>query len=140
MRGPLAHPPVPIARTRREEFHDVVLDAAERIASYVASELGTTLEARGLVLEDVAFAVEDVPPPAPPDMGTSEDDIPVVPLGRVDHAVGARPATVVVYRRPVDLRTDSDAERAELVHDIVVEQLADLLDVDPDDIDPGYED
>lgn len=136
MRGPLAHPPVPIARTRREEFHDVVLDAAERVGSYAAAELGTAMAARGLVLEDVAFAVEDVPPP---DVLPVDEDFPVVPLGRADQARGSRPATVVVYRRPVDLRTDSDAERAELVHDIVVEQLADLLGVDPDDIDPGYE-
>jgi len=125
MRGPLARPPVPIARSRREDFEDLVVDAAERIEAHLARE-------RDLVLTDVAFAVEDMPffPPG------EEPD--VVPFGRVEDSGDGHGPLVVVYRRTLELRSDDDEELAELVHDAVVEQVAELLGLDVDDVDPGY--
>ena len=59
---------------------------------------------------------------------------------RVQEQTATAPPTVVIYRRTIELRTDVGTERAELVHDAVVEQVAELLGLDPDDIDPGFDD
>lgn len=115
---------MPAWRTRAERFDDRVLDAVE------------DLERRwGQQLEQVEFAVEDIPPADP---ATWEDD--EVPLGRSFPAEGGRPARVVVYRRPVEARAPLPRETAELVHDVVVEQVARLLGLTPEQVDPGYGD
>lgn len=63
---------------------------------------------------------------------------PSVPLGRLLAARGDRPDCVIVYRRPVELRAKSREERALLVHEVVVEQVADLLGLAPESVDPRY--
>ena len=45
----------------------------------------------------------------------------------------------MVYRRPVEPRTTDARELATLVNDVVVEQVASLLGVDPRDLDAGYD-
>ena len=127
MRGPLAPPHIPIAATRLEEFGDLVADAVEHIDAHLRHE-------HEVSLERVRFVVEDFP------LFAAGDEPAVVPFGRVEAASGPRPATVVVYRRTLELRSEDGDERAELVHDALVEQIADLLDMDADDVDPGYED
>jgi predicted Zn-dependent protease with MMP-like domain len=42
----------------------------------------------------------------------------------------------VVYRRPVENRAKGREERAALVHEVVVEQVAEFLGVDPEAVDP----
>lgn len=49
-----------------------------------------------------------------------------------------QPAQIVVYRRPVEIRTKSRDERALLVHEVVVEQVAELLGLSPESVDPRY--
>ena len=49
-----------------------------------------------------------------------------------------RPARIVVYRRPVEIRTKNRDERALLVHEVVVEQVAELLGLAPESVDPRY--
>ena len=127
MRGPLAVPPVPIAATRREEFEDLVEDAAEKVDELLRDERDTGLHG-------VRFVVEEFPVFGP---GQEPD---VVPFGRVEDASAAHGPTIVVYRRTIELRTDVGEERAELVHDAVVELIAEMLGADPDDIDPGFDD
>ncbi|MEW9265475.1 metallopeptidase family protein [Kineococcus endophyticus] len=121
LRGPLLPASLPAARTRAERFDDLVLDAVELLERRWAEQLA-----------GVEFAVEDVPPsdPAP-----WEDD--VVPLGRLFPAQGQRPARVVLYRRPLETRADGD-DLDDLVADVVVEQVAHLLDLPPEDVDPRY--
>lgn len=121
LRGPLLPSSLPAARTRSERFDDLVLDAVELLERRWAEQLA-----------GVEFAVEDVPPsdPAP-----WEDD--VVPLGRLFPAHGSAPARVVVYRRPVETRADGE-DLDDLVADVVVEQVAHLLDLPPEDVDPRY--
>ncbi len=121
LRGPLSPPQVPLSRTRAERFDDLVRDAIEQLEKRWADSL------RG-----VEFAVEDVPLVDSP----AGDD--PVPLGRVLRRSGARPARVVVYRRPVETRALDARELGELVHDVVVEQVADLLGVEPGMVDPRY--
>ena len=111
---------MPLARTRAEVFDDLVLDAVERLERRWQAQL-----------RDVEVGVEDVPPRTP-----VQDDDPV-PLGRAFPRTRTDKARIVVYRRPVELRA-SPPERGALVHDVVVEQVADLLGLDPEEVDPDY--
>lgn len=123
IRGPLAPSALPISRTRAEVFDDLVLDAVE------------TLERRWHdQLEHVQFAVEDVPPAAILGRDAAEP----VPLGACVPQAPGTPAQVVVYRRPIEARAAGLDETADLVHDVVVEQVADLLGLDPQIVDPRY--
>jgi predicted Zn-dependent protease with MMP-like domain len=131
---------VPAAQTRAERFDDLVLDAVEQLEERWAREL-----------QGVEFAVEDVP--AVPgqsdeyDAALDEDVVAdetaggAVPLGRLlPAAVDARgrrtPPRVVVYRRPLEARAADRSDLADLVHDVVVDQVARLLRLDPDVVDP----
>ncbi|WP_418961379.1 metallopeptidase family protein [Streptomyces tritici] len=117
MRGPVAPPQVPLSSSRADTFRDLVLDSVER------------LERRFPQLVDVEFLVMEVPP------DVRED---TVPLGVSVPAKKDGPARVVIYRRPVEIRTKSRDERATLVHEVVVEQVADLLGLSPESVDPRY--
>ena len=123
VRGPLAWPPVPAMRSRAERFDELVMDAATRFEGhwgrpFPAFELG----------------VEDVPPSDPAPWEHEE-----VPLGRFFASEARREARVVIYRRPIETRTQSPQELALLVDEVVAEQLAALLGVSPRDLDLGYD-
>ncbi|MGW7351234.1 metallopeptidase family protein [Streptomyces sp. Z26] len=122
MRGPVAPPQVPLAISRGEAFDDLVRDSADR------------LERHWPQLGGIDFAVQEVP------RGDSGelDDAGAVPLGRLVPAHGDAPDRVVVYRRPIEIRTKSRDERALLVHEVVVEQVAELLGMAPESVDPRY--
>jgi hypothetical protein len=45
----------------------------------------------------------------------------------------------VVYRRPLEARAADRLDLAELVREVVVDQVARLLQVDPEDVDPTVE-
>lgn len=122
LRGPLLPPDLPGFRTRADRFDDLVLDAVERLERRWSRQL-----------EGTEFAVEEVPPsqPAPWEHGG-------VPLGRYFPADAGLAPRIVVYRRPVETRALDDADLASLVRDVVVEQVAHLLDRAPEDVDPGY--
>jgi zinicin-like metallopeptidase len=69
--------------------------------------------------------------------GPSQPDRPQA--GRLDlSAVPGRRARIVLYRRPLMARADGEEELAELVLDVIVEQFARWLGVDPQTVDPGY--
>jgi predicted Zn-dependent protease with MMP-like domain len=115
---------VPLARTRAEMFEDLVLDTVEE------------LEQRYVQLAEVQFSVEDVPP----DLNVYDSDVledGEVPLARLQPARAGdadTPAQIVLYRRPLELRAQHRDDLADLVHDVIVEQVANLLGLDPDDI------
>ncbi len=109
-----------MTRSRAESFDDLVLEAVEAIEPRLGDRLDT-----------VEFAVEDIPP-APVTAALAPGD--PVPLASAFPAGEASPARVVVYRRPVELR--GGPETAELVSIVVVEQVAALLGMAPEEIDP----
>lgn len=109
--------------SRRERFDDLVLDAGERVRPHLGSRYA-----------DLQLAVEDVPPldPAPWEEQTA-------PLGRLIRGTATRPHRVVVYRRPVEARAQDDQDLADIVREVVTEQVAALLGVPPHEIDPGID-
>jgi predicted Zn-dependent protease with MMP-like domain len=117
-------PGAPAHRTRAQRFDDLVLDVVEDLDRTWAAQLKGT-----------EFAVEDVPPsdPAPWEDGG-------VLLGRFFPAEAGRPGRVVVYRRPVEVRAFDPEDLADLVRDVVVEQVAHLLARTPEEIDPHFGD
>jgi predicted Zn-dependent protease with MMP-like domain len=119
-------PDVPLHRTRGERFDDLVLLAVSQLEPRWESELSA-----------VEFAVEEIPPAEP-----DPDDGAPVPLARLEHAAITdgldHPARIVLYRRPLMARADGDEELAELVLDVIVEEFAHLLGVDPQTVDPSY--
>ena len=119
----MAWPPVPAMSSRRDRFDDYVLDAAARLEATC-----------GRAFPSVEFAVEDVP------RGPAPWEHREVPLGRLFPASGSRPARIVVYRRPVETRVSDPRDVAALVADIVTEQVAGLLGVSPEELDPGFGD
>jgi predicted Zn-dependent protease with MMP-like domain len=44
----------------------------------------------------------------------------------------------VIYRRPLELRALDRDDLEDLVHDIVVEEVARFLGLDPETVDPGF--
>ncbi|NHC23776.1 metallopeptidase family protein, partial [Nocardioides sp. IC4_145] len=112
----------PETRTRRERFDDLVLAVVEEVDGRWADRLGT-----------VEYAVEDTPH-VPDDW-----DSPDVPLGSAVRGTGGEPSRVVVFRRPIEHRAETRSELDSLVLTVVVEQVADLLNVDPSVIDPRYD-
>lgn len=121
-------PTVPMYRTRAEQFDDIVLDAVARLEPRWESELSS-----------VEFAVQEVP-----EAEELADDAGEIPLARVipgtpDRGDPDRPATpvrIVIYRRPLLARAENDDELSDLVFEVVVEELARALGIDPDSIDP----
>jgi predicted Zn-dependent protease with MMP-like domain len=121
LRGPLTPPQAPVSRTRAERFEDLVDDEVRRLVQRWGRELAR-----------VEFAVEDVPDVEPWSDGP-------VPLGRTLPAEGGAPVRIVVYRRPVEVRASGEAEQVRLVRDLLVEEVADLLGLSPESVDPSYD-
>ncbi|MEQ4715347.1 metallopeptidase family protein [Nonomuraea sp. B19D2] len=128
LRGPLAPSHVPMAKSRSERFDDLVLDAVDRLRPRWERQLSA-----------VEFAVEEVPPLSELGDGPSLSPDPI-PFGRADAASGQKPASIVVYRRPLEARARDRDTLGAMVHDTVVEQVATLLGLSPETVDPGYDD
>jgi predicted Zn-dependent protease with MMP-like domain len=116
---------VPLARTRAEVFDDLVLDTVESLEQRYAKELA-----------GVEFAVEEVPPDLNVyDTDVLEDgDVPLARLLPGRPGPDDMPPRIVLYRRPLEFRAADRDDLADLVHDVIVEQVANLLGLDPDDI------
>jgi predicted Zn-dependent protease with MMP-like domain len=99
------------------QFDELVLDA-----------VGTIERRLGRSLDDLEVAVEDVPPSDPAPWETR------VALGRLFPAEQGLPARVVLYRRPLETRAGAAAELAQLVHEVLAEQVAAYLGTDPEDL------
>lgn len=110
----------------------MVLDAVARLEPRWGSELA-----------GIEFAVQEVPDP-----DELADSLGPLPLARVvpgstDLHNPMRPATatrIVLYRRPLLARAEDNDELGDLVFDVVVEEFAEVLGLDPESIDPGYRD
>ncbi len=124
MRGPGVFPgPAgrPGRRTPRERFDDLVLDIVTGIDRRWQDRLGL-----------VEYAVEDAP--QIPDDWTSG----TVPLSSLVRGSGATPTRLVLFRRPIEHRCETRSDLEAMVLTVVVEQVAELLGIDPELVDPRY--
>lgn len=139
MRGPLLPPSVPGWRSRAERFDMAVLEAYESIERRWQDRVS------GL---DVA--VDEIPRISPKDPGSVQwppevvADGPIalarlIPAG-VDIRANATRARIVLFRRPIERRAKDTEELAELLHEILVAQVATYLGVEPSVIDPTIDD
>ena len=112
-------PDGPKAATPREEFDAIVLALVERLLRRWAKELG-----------DVEFGTEDIPE-MPADWGSEP-----VPFGSLVKPKPGKPARIVVFRRPVEMRARTRLERMALVNEILIEHIAELIGREPTEIDP----
>jgi predicted Zn-dependent protease with MMP-like domain len=124
MRGPALLPGSagqPGRRTPRERFDDLVLDIVTDIDRRWQDRLGL-----------VEYAVEDAPQ-IPDDWSSG-----TVPLSSLVRGSGATPTRLVLFRRPIEHRCESRSDLEAMVLTVVVEQVAELLGVDPEVVDPRY--
>ena len=125
MRGPGVLPRVagqPELRTKRERFDDLVLGIVTELDERWSDRLGL-----------VEYAVEDTPL-LPDDWQPDQ-----VPLSSLVRGSGATPTRLVVFRRPIEHRCETRADLEAMVLTVVVEQIAELLNVDPSVVDARYE-
>lgn len=124
MRGPAIlpeRPGRPALRTPRERFDELALELVTEVDQRWQERLGL-----------VEYAVEDAP--QIPDDWSSD----TVPLSSLVRGTGATPTRLVLFRRPIEHRAESRAELEALVLTVVVEQVAELLGIDPELVDPRY--
>lgn len=125
---------MPLHRTRAERFDDLILQAVARLEARWEDRLA-----------GVEFAVEEIPPseqpahlPGPVPLARLEGGTPGGGAGPGRAGNDSRPPRIVLYRRPLMARADSEDDLGDLVFDVVVEEFARLLGIDPEDVDPGY--
>lgn len=152
VRGPLTPPGAPVSRTRAERFDDLVRDEVRRLSQRWGRELA-----------QVEFAVEEVPPVGPGGLvrplgadrwgwrgepfeaaSPLDDDSDPVPLSQTRSSPAGGSLRIVVYRRPIEARGGQaggaeERELIRLVRDLLVEEVANLLGLSPESVDPSYD-
>lgn len=124
MRGPgllPREPGRPRGRTSRARFDALVVDIVEDLERRWRDRLGW-----------IEYAVEDMPQ-LPDDWGTQ-----TVPLSSLVRGDSRQPTRLVVFRRPIERRCDTRADLEAMVLTVLVEQVAELLGIAPEDVDPRY--
>ncbi len=105
--------------SRRERFDELALRVVTSVDRRWQHRLG-----------HVEYVVEDVP------ILPAAWREPTVPLSRLDRGA---PTRIVLFRRPIEHRCETDSDLEPLLFTVVVEQFAELLGIDPHDVDPRYE-
>lgn len=127
-------PTLPAAKTRAERFDAMVLEALEPIEQRWGAEL-TELD---LAVDDVPEVDETSPDEVVWQAGVLADvGVPLaqlVPAGVDPEGLPSR-ARIVLYRRPLEARARGGADLADLLHEVLVEQVAEYLNIEPDAVD-----
>jgi predicted Zn-dependent protease with MMP-like domain len=126
LRGSLYPSTLPAASTRAERFDALVLSALEPIEARWRTEL-----------TELDIAVDDVPDvrgaERPQEGLLADGGVPLarlVPAG-VDRRGMQTKARIVLFRRPLEARARDGGDLADLVHHVLVEQVATYLNLDP---------
>ncbi|ACY22504.1 hypothetical protein Gbro_3300 [Gordonia bronchialis DSM 43247] len=138
MRAPLLPPSVPAWNSRSDEFDAVALEAFADIDARWHDQIA-----------GLDIAVDEIPRLLPrdpetvqwPDEVTADGAVPLarlMPAGIDVHGAPTR-AQIILFRRPLESRAKRGADLLELVHEVLVQQVATHLGVDEDTIDRGPE-
>jgi predicted Zn-dependent protease with MMP-like domain len=139
MRGPLLPQTVPGWRSRAERFDMAVLEAYEPIEQRWQERVAT-----------LDVAVDEIPRLSPKDPESVQwppevvADGPIalarlIPAG-VDVRGNPTRARIVLFRKPIERRAKDSDELADLLHELLVAQVANYLGVEPSVIDPSIDD
>ncbi|MDO4761587.1 MAG: metallopeptidase family protein [Corynebacterium sp.] len=136
VRGLLLPTEVPRYRTRRELFDAAVLEAYSPLQ-----------EAYGQQLAHLDLAVDTIPRMrlhsefhSFPDEIVADGPIPlgrVIPAG-VDARGRATRARIVIFRMPIEQRAANAEQRQEILENILIQLVAEYLNIRPEDIDPSF--
>jgi len=111
------------SRTRAERFDDWVMESAERLERL----WGEDIQSYQFVVQEIPDGLEELVRRR----GS-------IPLASSSPGTGPKPPVITIYRRPVESTARGLVPVNELIHDVVVEQLASLMGMDPEAIDPSY--
>jgi predicted Zn-dependent protease with MMP-like domain len=139
MRGPLLPHSVPGWRSRAERFDMAVLEAYEPIEERWRERVSS-----------LDVAVDEIPRIAPRDPESVQWPPEVVADGPIALArlisagvdVRGNPtrARIVLFRKPIERRAKNSDELADILHELLVAQVATYLGVEPSVIDPSIDD
>ena len=121
MRGPAVlprDPGTPERPSARDRFDALVLAVVADVEERWQAHLGL-----------VEYAVEDAPQ-------VPDDWDGAVPLSSLVRGSGSTPSRLVVFRRPIEHRCTSRTDLEAMVLTVVVQQVAELLGIDPEAVDP----
>lgn len=143
VRGSVLPNAVPAWRTRAQRFDGLVLQALAPINQRWHEQLRA-----------LDIAVDEVPPVSVADIGRvrtqgveaaiwppevlADAAVPLARLVRpgVDRNGNVTRTRIVLFRRPLELRATRPDDLADLLHEVLIEQVATYLDVDAATIDP----
>jgi hypothetical protein len=127
LRGPVSRPStfaprgLPLKRSSAARFDEVVAVEVTRLEKQLPE-----------VVTRVEFAIEDVPNLA--------DGVREIPMTHSSGGTAHDPYRIVVFRRPIELRADrTGAGLAWLIRSALVLELADVLGLSPEQIDPDFD-
>jgi hypothetical protein len=120
--GPLSPAGVPAVRSPRAAFDAIVLSVVQDLDARWHEELGL-----------VEFAVEEAP------LVPDDWEADTVPLASLVRGSGSRPTRLVLFRRPIELRSETRDDLSAMVLTVLVEQVSELLVRSPQEVDPRYD-
>ncbi len=120
--GPLSPRGVPAARSPKATFDGIVLTVVRDLEARWHAELGL-----------VEFAVEETP------IVPDDWDADTVPLASLVRGSDGRPTRLVLFRRPIELRSQTRGDLSAMVLTVLVEQVSELLGRPPEEVDPRYD-
>ena len=109
-------------RSPKAAFDSIVLAIVADLEERWHAELGL-----------VEFAVEETP------MVPDDWEADTVPLASLVRGTGSTPTRLVLFRRPIELRSATRGDLTAMVLTVLVEQVSELLGRPPDEIDPRYD-
>lgn len=138
LRSPLLPQGVPAWRSKSDEFDAVALEAFAEIDAHWHDQLS-----------GLNVAVDEIPRLLPrdpetvqwPDEVTADGAVPLarlMPAGVDVHGAPTR-AQIILFRRPLESRAKKGEDLLDLVHEVLVQQVATHLGLDEDIIDRGPE-
>ncbi|RRQ26475.1 metallopeptidase family protein [Rhodococcus sp. Eu-32] len=139
IRGPIIPPDLPGHRTRADRFDRAVLEAFARIDH----RLHERLERLDIAVDEVP-KIRAIDPDSidwPPEV-VAEGPVPLsrlVPAG-IDRRGETTRARIVLFRRPLERRAQHPEDLEDLLYEVLVEQVATYLGVEPEVVDPEFDD
>ncbi|HET8561095.1 MAG TPA: metallopeptidase family protein [Marmoricola sp.] len=113
---------MPARHTRRERFDRIALATMREFELRWPAQLATT-----------ELAVEEVP--LLPEHWAAE----TVPLASYVEPTARTPGRIVLFRQPIEHRAESRTDLEALLLTVLVEQVAEILGIPPEEVHPGYE-